>query len=116
MDSHYLKFWLSSWVFNKIFNESQLLKGTTHKFVPLGHLRVFPLPLAPITEQKRIVEAIEQQLTRLDVGVAALRRVQAKLKRYRAAVLKAAVEGKLTEAWRAEHPTTERATILLDAF
>ena len=43
---------------------------------------------------------IEKQFTRLDAGVAALRRVQANLKRYRAAVLKAACEGRLvpTEA------------------
>lgn len=114
IDSNYLKFWLSSWVFNKIFEERQLLKGTTQKFVPLGHLRVLPLPLAPLAEQKRIVEALEQHFSRLDVGVVALRQVQAKLKRYRAAVLKAAVEGKLTEAWRDAHPTTEPATILLE--
>ncbi|MDA1274474.1 MAG: restriction endonuclease subunit S [Verrucomicrobia bacterium] len=38
---------------------------------------------------------IEKQFTRLEAGVAALRRVQANLKRYRAAVLKAACEGKL---------------------
>ncbi len=43
---------------------------------------------------------IEKQFTRLKAGVAALRRVQANLKRYRAAVLKAACEGRLvpTEA------------------
>jgi type I restriction enzyme S subunit len=70
--------------------------------------------IAPLAEQHRIVSAIEQQFTRLDAGVAALKRVQAKLKRYRAAVLKAAVEGKLTEAWRAEHPATEPASILLE--
>ena len=38
---------------------------------------------------------IEKQFTRLEAGVAALRRVQANLKRYRAAVLKAACEGRL---------------------
>ena len=74
----------------------------------------YPFPLAPMKEQQRIVAAIEQQFTRLDAGVAALKRAQAKLKRYRAAVLKAAVEGKLTEAWRAEHPTTEPASNLLE--
>jgi type I restriction enzyme S subunit len=59
---------------------------------------VFPLP--PIDDQRRIVAEIEKQFTRLEVGVAALRRVQANLKRYRAAVLKAACEGRLvpTEA------------------
>ena len=53
-----------------------------------------------LAEQHRIVEEIESQLTRLDAGVAALKRVQANLKRYRAAVLKAACEGRLvpTEA------------------
>jgi type I restriction enzyme S subunit len=58
----------------------------------------FPLP--PLPEQRRIVAEIEKQFTRLDAGVAALRRVQANLKRYRAAVLKAACEGRLvpTEA------------------
>ena len=53
-----------------------------------------------ISEQRRIVAEIEKQFTRLEAGVAALRRVQANLKRYRAAVLKAACEGRLvpTEA------------------
>ena len=53
-----------------------------------------------ISEQRQIVAEIEKQFTRLEAGVAALRRVQANLKRYRAAVLKAACEGRLvpTEA------------------
>ena len=72
------------------------------------------IPVPPVPEQHRIVAAIEQQFTRLDAGIAALRRAQTKLKRYRATVLKAAVEGKLTEAWRAEHPTTEPASLLLE--
>jgi len=54
------------------------------------------------------------QSARWPCGVAALERVRANLKRYRAAVLKAAVEGKLTEEWRARHPDTEPASVLLD--
>jgi type I restriction enzyme S subunit len=46
--------------------------------------------------------------------VAALERVKANLNRYRAAVLKVAVEGKLTAEWRAKHPDTESASKLLD--
>jgi type I restriction enzyme S subunit len=56
-----------------------------------------PLPLPPLPEQRRIVAEIEKQFTRLEAGVAALKRVQANLKRYRAAVLKAACEGRLVE-------------------
>jgi type I restriction enzyme, S subunit len=58
------------------------------------------VPIAPGPEQVRIIGEIEKQFTRLDAAVAALKRVQANLKRYRAAVLKAACEGRLvpTEA------------------
>lgn len=82
--------------------------------VPAAFLVDMSYPLAPISEQHCIVAAIEQQFTRLDAGIAALRRAQTKLKRYRAAVLKAAVEGKLTEAWHTEHPATEPASTLLE--
>jgi len=77
-------------------------------------LEAIEFPIAPLPEQQRIVAAIEQQFSRLDAGVAALRQAKKKLKRYRAAVLKVAVEGKLTEAWRAEHPATEPARKLLE--
>jgi type I restriction enzyme S subunit len=73
--------------------------------------------LAPSTEQQRIVAAIEAHFTRLDAAVAALQRVQANLRRYRAAVLKAACEGRLvpTEAVLARQAgrTYEPADVLL---
>ena len=95
-------------------NLTQLGTGTTFDAISGDDVRAFEIPLAPFAEQHRIVAAIEQQFTRLDAGIAALRQVRAKLKRYRASVLKAAVEGKLTEAWRAEHPATEPASVLLE--
>ena len=70
--------------------------------------------IAPFNEQKRIVEEIEKQFSRLDEAVENLKRVKANLKRYRASVLKAAVEGKLTEQWRAENPDVEPAGQLLE--
>lgn len=72
-----------------------------------------PIPLPPAEEQRRIVARIDELLTRLDASVAALRRVQANLKRYRAAVFKAAVEGRLTAEWRAAHPPSEDGHALL---
>ncbi|MBI3820340.1 MAG: restriction endonuclease subunit S [Planctomycetes bacterium] len=62
----------------------------THK-----RFRQLQVRLPPLRTQRQIVAEIEKQFTRLDAGVAALRRVQANLKRYRASVLKAACEGKL---------------------
>lgn len=76
-------------------------------------LESLSLPLAPLAEQQRIVEAIEQQFSRLDVGITLLRQAQKKLKLYRASVLKAAVEGELTAEWRATHPDSEPASELL---
>jgi type I restriction enzyme S subunit len=68
--------------------------------ISLENVRDVVVPIPPLKEQQRIVAEIEKQFTRLEAGVAALRRVQANLKRYRAAVLKAACEGQLvpTEA------------------
>jgi type I restriction enzyme S subunit len=75
---------------------------------------ILPIPVAPANEQRRIVAKIEELFSDLDAGVAALERVKAKLKRYRAAVLKAAVEGKLTAEWRAKNPPKESAAQLLE--
>ena len=78
----------------------------------------YPLPLPPLPEQHRIVAEIEKQFTRLDASVAALKRVQANLKRYRASVLKAACEGKLVpieaELARSEGRDYEPADQLLE--
>lgn len=70
--------------------------------------------LPPLNEQHRIVTEIEKQFSRLDESVSALKRVQANLKCYKASVLKSAVEGKLTAAWREQHPCIEPAEQLLE--
>ena len=79
-----------------------------------GVLSRFPVPVAPINEQHRIVTKIEELFSDLDAGVAALERVKAKLKRYRAAVLKAAVEGRLTGEWQKKNRSKETGPQLLD--
>lgn len=77
-----------------------IIHGVGRPRLNLGEIKALPVPVPPISEQTAIVADIEKQFTRLDAGVAALRRVQANIKRYRAAVLKAACEGRLvpTEA------------------
>ncbi len=76
------------------------VSGTTRLKLPQGPMKQIPLLVPSPDEQRQIVAEIEKQFTRLEAGVTALKRVQANLKRYRAAVLKAACEGKLvpTEA------------------
>ena len=79
---------------------SSLASGTTFLEISGKKAAQIPIPIPPLEEQCEIVLEIEKQFTRLEAGVTAFRRVQANLKRYRAAVLKAACEGKLvpTEA------------------
>ncbi len=83
------------------------------KRVPTDFVKSSTIPLAPFGQQQLIVAEIEKQFSRLDEAVAALKRIQANLKRYKASVLKAAVEGKLTEEWRRKNPDVEPASELL---
>jgi hypothetical protein len=85
----------------------QVVQGALYPAVRPRDIRSYGLPIPPLNEQRRIVDKIEELFSDLDAGVAALTRAKANLKRYRASVLKAAVEGHLTAAWRAEHPGTE---------
>jgi type I restriction enzyme S subunit len=94
-----------------------LQSGSTRKRISRGNLATLSLPVPPLDEQQRIVAEIDKQFTRLDAGVASLKRVQAALKRYRASVLKAACEGRLVpteaELARRESRPYEPATTLL---
>ncbi|MGV3722664.1 MAG: restriction endonuclease subunit S [Actinomycetota bacterium] len=91
---------------------------TTIKHLPLEKMLVLQIPVPPHEEQQRIVAEIERLFSILGAGVAALKRVQANLKRYRASVLQAACEGRLvpTEAAlaRAEGRDYEPSTTLLE--
>jgi type I restriction enzyme, S subunit len=108
--------WLACFVNAHPFRSaiSGLQAGSTRKRISRGNLATIPLPVPPLPEQRRIVAEIEKQFTRLDAGVAALRRVQANVKHYRAAVLKAACEGRLVSAEAEWEATTlgEVSTVL----
>jgi type I restriction enzyme, S subunit len=85
-------------------------KGGTQSNISQTVLKSFPFLLPPVADQDRLVMEIEKQVTRLEVAVAALRRVEVNLKRYRASVLKAACEGSLvsTEAELAKTQDREK--------
>ena len=96
LDNSYLLYFLRS----KYGEINSRAKGVGIPHVDPQVLKALEMPIPPRLEQRRIVAEIEKQFSRLEEGVGALRRLQANLKRYRAAVLKAACEGKLvpTEA------------------
>lgn len=61
------------------------------------------IPLAPLNEQKRIVEKLEKLLGKVEAVQARLNKIPVILKRFRQAVLAAACSGKLTADWRKEN-------------
>ena len=92
----------------------ELSRATTVPSIRKSDVENISMPLPPFKEQHRIVTKIEELFTQLDAGVASLKKVQAQLKRYRQAVLKAAFEGRLTQEWREEHKgEIEPADILI---
>ncbi len=70
----------------------------------------WPLPLAPLAEQLRIVAEVERRLSVLDELEQTIRAQLARATTLRQAVLKRAFEGKLVP----QDPTDEPASVLLD--
>jgi type I restriction enzyme S subunit len=71
-------------------------KGTGIPHVDPDLVWNYVFPLAPISEQHRIVAKIEELFSELDKGFETLKTAQEQLKVYRQAVLKYAFEGRLT--------------------
>jgi type I restriction enzyme, S subunit len=95
----------ANWIFHFIRQEDFRKDAKAHFAGTAGQLRVpasflvnYPIPIAPLPEQERIVAKIEELFTQLEAGTSALAKVQAGLRRYKASVLKAAVSGKLVNS------------------
>ena len=104
----FLKYRLNSGDFVRFANH---LNSGDRPRVDFEQIKVFNLLLPPKSEQERIADKLDELLSDLDAGVAALERVQAKLKLYRAAVLKAAVEGALTGT-KTQFPEVQLRTLI----
>ncbi len=113
IDARFVYYFVSSQGFRR--EAAHHMTGAVgQKRVPQSFLEEASIPVPLLEDQQRIVAEIEKQFSRLDEAVASLKRTKANLKRYKASVLKAAVEGKLTEDWRKQHPDVEPASKLLE--
>lgn len=96
VNSDFLYYYLKS---IKYLAESKAT-GTTFKELSGKVAKTLPFPLAPLSEQKRIVEKLDEALAQVDTIKARLDGIPDLLKRFRQSVLASAVSGKLTDEWR----------------
>ncbi|WP_271311523.1 restriction endonuclease subunit S [Yersinia intermedia] len=81
--------------------------GTTVSGIKAATLKKLKLPIPSLLEQKIIADKLDSLLAQVNSTKARLEKIPQTLKRFRQAVLAAAVSGKLTEEWRG-------TTILID--
>jgi type I restriction enzyme S subunit len=80
--------------------------GSSYPAVRDRDVREMPLVLPPLAEQGRIVAAIDEAFSKLDVGEVGLRHIRQLLKRMREAVLTAAIAGRLVPQDPADTPAS----------
>ena len=107
INEKYVAYYLQSPAYWQAISEKSL--GIAIPNVNASKLKEIPIPLPPLAEQELIVAKIEELFTQLEAGTAALARVRAGLKRYKASVLKAACEGRLVP----QDPSDEPAEVML---
>jgi type I restriction enzyme S subunit len=94
VDYRYLAYYLNS-AFVRRDLELNMVSSAGQHTVSQGTVLELGIPLPSMDRQRLIVAEIEKQFSRLDEAVVNLQRVKARLKQHKAAVLQAAVEGRL---------------------
>jgi len=98
ISKYYLKLWLDSIFFKKYLDT--IVSSTAQPAFGITKFKKLPIPLPPLTEQKRIVSKIEELFSKIDSTKQSLEQTKLQLELYRQSLLKSAFEGKLTEDWR----------------
>ena len=99
LDSRYLHYYF------KTFKNEFLLKssGSTVKGITIDNVANTEFPLAPLKEQQRIVEQIENLFSKLDEAKEKAQAVLEGFETRKAAILHKAFEGALTSQWRKDN-------------
>ncbi|MBG0832562.1 restriction endonuclease subunit S [Planomonospora sp. ID67723] len=99
IDSRYIRY-----LFEHLSREGRLLTfatGSTIKHLPQEQLRRVPVPLPPLAEQRRIVAALEDHLSRLDVAIISLQKGREKVELFRSMIRERLSSGQVStsSAW-----------------
>lgn len=104
----YLNYWIQTPRLQRFFALNA--RGTAQKGVYLKTLKTAPVEYPDVEEQKSICAELDNSLSRLNACVHQLEIVQAKLKKARASILKAAVGGRLVETKNATELSINQAS------
>lgn len=114
VDARYLGAYLSSPAVQSMIWADNT--GTTRQALTKQQILAFEVPVAPLSEQKRIANKLDTVLTRVDAVNTRLACVAPILKRFRQSVLAAATSGRLTEEWRIARGLKQGAETTLQAI
>lgn len=98
LSSEFLRFQFEWLVKNGFLDEN--FSGVTIKHFSQQKLRKLPVVIPPLSEQQRIVEILEEQLSRLDGAVKSVQTVREKAAQFRRSLLHAAFLGSDETKWR----------------
>ena len=108
----FLCYQLNSPRIQKYINEQQ--KGTTRPRVNLAMIRELPIYTPPIEEQHKIVELLEDHLSRLDAALADLKQAKIKAAQFRSSILQSAFNRGLATEHNKSAWTTAQLSELVD--
>ncbi|HIA2325926.1 restriction endonuclease subunit S [Escherichia albertii] len=103
LERSFVRYYLESEIFQFPL---RLLSRSAQNGFNKDDLSKFNFVLVPLSEQKIIAEKLDTLLAQVDSTKARLEQIPQILKRFRQAVLGAAVSGKLTQNWRENNKTT----------
>ncbi len=100
LDSRYLWHYFSSSKF--LTDKDDNCTGATQQSLNDTNAKKILIPLAPLNEQKRISQKLDELLATVESIKTRLDNAPTIIKRFRQSILSAATSGKLTEEWRGE--------------
>ena len=86
----------------------RLMMGSTHQTIYMPDIHSFRTPLPPVSEQDQIVVELDRATSRFRTAAAMITASVAKLREFRAALITAAVTGKIDVATWGKRGTTDR--------
>ena len=110
IDSSYLSLNIQDF-FNKI-NISQTIKGGVIKNYHISDMKEQLIPLAPLNEQKRIVEKLDFLFEKIKKAKEIIEEIKVDIENRKISILDRAFKGVLTSKWRNENRTSDVKELL----